>query len=680
MRKRVKGLIAIIVAFLIVYQWFPYSVTYAEDIWPGETETVTGDERDTDYTIYGSGGVLNIKSDGIIHSVEAYANTDRLNESKITVEEGGEILDTATIKEGVIMETAGKVALLDSEGDLTITGGEIGTLNVTAGSITVEGSVSVADAVINMPLTGSGSMSVTGNLEYGSDTVGNVRINVQKTTTISSSSVDLPVSCGDNAFTVKAGSEKKTYEDYYGYTVTSDTIDFGTVAEGYGAIEAQTITITNTKTEPVTVRAVTTGSYYSVTATVDSSSVDVNEFTIAAGKSAIISVTPLTGLSAGGYEATLKFNILGDEKEFPVGFKVEEATTEATTEVPTSEATTEVPAPEATTEVTTEATTQIAVQATTQTPAKATTQAAAQKITKKKGKGSVSIADYYYGAKPSSPTVVSSTNGVKNVKIQYKKRGSSDRTYSGTRPTEVGDYTMRVVFPANDTYEKLVVTDDFSITYMPVPSSPYQLEGTKGDNNYYISKVKLVAKKGYLVSTELNGTYTKTIYFDKSTSKEKIYYKNIATGALSNGLVLPKLLIDKNKPVISGITNGNTYYTQSRRVVIKDEALKSVVVNGRNAILNGDTVNLYLTAAGGVTEYSIRATDLAGNRTSVTVTMAAEWTRTGLIPPNQKVKLNRMVKYRLGAGKWMVNGDSTVYSGNADFYVNKDSEYTFTNK
>lgn len=680
MRKRVKGLIAIIVAFLIVYQWFPYSVTYAEDIWPGEPETVDERKEDTDYTIYGSGGVLNIKSDGIIHSVEAYANTDRLNESKITVEEGGEILDTATIKEGVIMETAGKVALLDSEGDLTITGGEIGTLSVTAGSITVDGSVSVADAVINMPLTGSGSMSVTGNLEYGSDTVGNVPINVQKTTTISSSSVDLPVSCGDNAFTVKAGSEKKTYEDYYGYTVTSDTIDFGTVAEGYGAIEAQTITITNTKTEPVTVRAVTTGSYYSVTATVDSSSVDVNEFTIAAGKSAIISVTPLTGLSAGGYEATLKFNILGDEKEFPVGFKVEEATTEATTEVPTSEATTEVPAPEATTEVTTEATTQIAVQATTQTPAKATTQAAAQKITKKKGKGSVSIADYYYGAKPSSPTVVSSTNGVKNVKIQYKKRGSSDRTYSGTRPTEVGDYTMRVVFPANDTYEKLVVTDDFSITYMPVPSSPYQLEGTKGDNNYYISKVKLVAKKGYLVSTELNGTYTKTIYFDKSTSKEKIYYKNIATGALSNGLVLPKLLIDKNKPVISGITNGNTYYTQSRRVVIKDKALKSVVVNGKNAILNGDTVNLYLTAAGGVTEYSIRATDLAGNRTSVTVTMAAEWTRTGLIPPNQKVKLNRMVKYRLGAGKWMVNGDSTVYSGNADFYVNKDSEYTFTNK
>lgn len=676
MRKRIKGLIAIIVAFLIVYQWFPYSVTHAVDIWPGNTVTVTEDESDTDYTIYGSGGELNIKSGGAIQSVEVHANTDSLNESKITVEEGGTIQGTATLYEGAIMETAGNVALLDSKGDLTITGGEIGTLNVTAGSITVDGSVSVTNAVINVPLTGSGSMSVTGNLEYGSDTVGTVPINVQKTTTISSSSVDLPVSCGDNAFTVKAGSEKKTYEDYYGYTVTADTIDFGTVAEGYGAIEAQTITISNTKTEPVTVQAVTTGSYYSVTATVDSSSVNVNEFTIEAGKSAIISVTPLTGLSAGGYEATLKFNILGDEKEFPVGFKVEEATTE----VPTSEATTEVPAPEATTEVTTEATTQIAVQATTQTPAKATTQAAAQKITKKKGKGSVSIADYYYGAKPSSPTVVSSTNGVKNVKMQYKKRGSSDRTYSGTRPTEVGDYTMRVVFPANDTYEKLVVTDDFSITYMPVPSSPYQLEGTKGDNNYYISKVKLVAKKGYLVSTELNGTYTKTIYFDKSTSKEKIYYKNIATGALSNGLVLPKLLIDKNKPVISGITNGNTYYTQSRRVVIKDEALKSVVVNGKNAILNGDTVNLYLTAAGGVTEYSIRATDLAGNRTSVTVTMAAEWTRTGLIPPNQKVKLNRMVKYRLGAGKWMVNGDSTVYSGNADFYVNKDSEYTFTNK
>ncbi|MDD5949926.1 MAG: hypothetical protein PUC39_09410, partial [Lachnospiraceae bacterium] len=193
MRKRIKGLIAIIVAFLIVYQWFPYSVTHAVDIWPGNTVTVTEDESDTDYTIYGSGGELNIKSGGAIQSVEVHANTDSLNESKITVEEGGTIQGTATLYEGAIMETAGNVALLDSKGDLTITGGEIGTLNVTAGSITVDGSVSVANAVINVPLTGSGSMSVTGNLEYGSDTVGTVPINVQKTTTISSSSVDLPV-------------------------------------------------------------------------------------------------------------------------------------------------------------------------------------------------------------------------------------------------------------------------------------------------------------------------------------------------------------------------------------------------------------------------------------------------------------------------------------------------------
>ena len=113
------------------------------------------------------------------------------------------------------MRTAGNIASLYSKGDLTIKGGTIGTLNVAAGSVavgdsvSVDDSVSVTDAVIDVPLKCSESMSVTGNLEYGSDTVGNVPINVQKTTTISSSSVDLPVFCGTREFTIPKGGENR---------------------------------------------------------------------------------------------------------------------------------------------------------------------------------------------------------------------------------------------------------------------------------------------------------------------------------------------------------------------------------------------------------------------------------------------------------------------------------------
>ena len=48
------------------------------------------------------------------------------------------------------------------------------------------------------------------------------------------------------------------------------------------------------------------------------------------------------------------------------------------------------------------------------------------------------------------------------------------------------------------------------------------------------------------------------------------------------------------------------------------------------------------------------------------------------IIPGGQVNLFSNYSYRLGSGKWKVAGDSTTYSGNIDFYVSSDGEYSFT--
>lgn len=69
---------------------------------------------------------------------------------------------------------------------------------------------------------------------------------------------------------------------------------------------------------------------------------------------------------------------------------------------------------------------------------------------------------------------------------------------------------------------------------------------------------------------------------------------------------------------------------------------------------------------------------MAGNMTEITITVASEWTKSGIIPVGNEVKLTADKAYILGEGNWQVEGDNTSYSGNITFYVSEDGNYTFT--
>ena len=300
--------------------------------------------------------------------------------------------------------------------------------------------------------------------------------------------------------------------------------------------------------------------------------------------------------------------------------------------------------------------------------------AATKVIVKGEGVASVEQGDVNYGTKP-DPKAETSTNTEKTAVIEYKEASSDDTAYSQTVPTAVGNYTVRATFAETEAYGEAVATTDFSIRYLETPEPPYTLVGTKGENGYYTSNVVVKPAKGYMISTELNGTYVESLTIQNSQSGTVFYLRN-ASGERTGALRLETIKIKKQTPKLS-LENGKTYYGDSQKLVIQDDYLSQVYVNGVLQNLDGTEFVLQLGSNNGKKKYEITAVDVAGNKKTIIVTVAAAWMKTGIIPEGVLVNLETGNGYKLGNGNWKVAGDSTSYSGGTEFYVKKDGSYTF---
>ena len=300
--------------------------------------------------------------------------------------------------------------------------------------------------------------------------------------------------------------------------------------------------------------------------------------------------------------------------------------------------------------------------------------AATKVIVKGEGVASVEQGDVNYGTKPDSKAETS-TNTEKTAVIEYKEASSDDTAYSQTVPTAVGNYTVRATFAETEAYGEAVATTDFSIRYLETPEPPYTLVGTKGENGYYTSNVVVKPAKGYMISTELNGTYVESLTIQNSQSGTVFYLRN-ASGERTGALRLETIKIKKQTPKLS-LENGKTYYGDSQKLVIQDDYLSQVYVNGVLQNLDGTEFVLQLGSNNGKKKYEITAVDVAGNKKTILVTVAAAWMKTGIIPEGVLVNLETGNGYKLGNGNWKVAGDSTSYSGGTEFYVKKDGSYTF---
>lgn len=298
-------------------------------------------------------------------------------------------------------------------------------------------------------------------------------------------------------------------------------------------------------------------------------------------------------------------------------------------------------------------------------------------ILKKKGEGAVSVADICLGDTP-QVVVASPTNGIEHVTIQFKKKDAPDSTYSAAKPDDVGTYTVRAIFAQTEYYQEVIATNDFTVSYLNQPENPYQVSGTKGKNNYYVSLVTIIPAKGFLISDSRNGIYKNQLELVQSVTGYTIYLKKGDTGEITSPIGIPTIKIDRKAPVILNAESGSTIFKDELEVIVQDENLSQVLVNNKEVSIKDGKAVLNLSSNQGKESYEIVSVDSAGNVTRVNFVLAASWMKSMIIPIGQKVHLYADSSYKLGSGSWMLAGDSTTYAGNSTFYVDSDGDYSFS--
>lgn len=283
--------------------------------------------------------------------------------------------------------------------------------------------------------------------------------------------------------------------------------------------------------------------------------------------------------------------------------------------------------------------------------------------------------------------------------------------YEGNTQTEADDsYTATVTDLGNDNYTLTGATGvsrNWSISYLQT-SAAAQVSGTKGNNDWYISPVKLVPDSGYQISTDKTdwkdslGDYT-----EQGEQSAGYYLKETATGAVTDKKTVT-FKIDTGMPSGSIRIGENTFDSSLKDITygywFKDNvsvditgadsasgiasveyqavsAEESYDANGTWLPWNAEE-KLSLTESGRYVVYA-RVTDKAGNQTivnsdgiavfkdSVVVDSSIDYTRTTKASVDAKVTLNgntvasvRNGETTLTEGKdYTVSADRITFSG-----------------
>ncbi|MGN0244346.1 MAG: hypothetical protein ACI4DK_00110 [Lachnospiraceae bacterium] len=229
---------------------------------------------------------------------------------------------------------------------------------------------------------------------------------------------------------------------------------------------------------------------------------------------------------------------------------------------------------------------------------------------------------------------------------------------------DVGNYTGTLTV----SYTKMdgsagYYTQNLSVTI----AKAYTLSGTVGKNGWYTSAVTIYPAEGYTISTDANGIFGEGFQITE-TAEPVIYLKN-GSGAVTRPIQVEKIWIDDKAPVITGVENGANYHDGDRVVLISDEHLKSVTLDGVDILFDGTMATVLVKSSIG--SHVLVAEDEAGN--TVTCTFYVE----RLIDSAGVYYLTAGEVYKLGSGSWKVTGDDTVYVENVIFYVASDGEYEF---
>ena len=277
--------------------------------------------------------------------------------------------------------------------------------------------------------------------------------------------------------------------------------------------------------------------------------------------------------------------------------------------------------------------------------------------------------------------------------------------YEGNTQTEAGDsYTATVTDLGNDNYTltgATGVSQNWSISYLQT-SAAAQVSGTKGNNDWYISPVKLVPDSGYQISTDKTdwkdslGDYTEqgeqsAGYYLKETATGAVTDKKTVTFKIDTGMPSGSIRIGENTfdSSLKDITYGYWFKDNVSVDIIGADSASGIASVEYQAVsaeesydANGTWLpwnaeeKLSLTESGRYVVYA-RVTDNAGNQTivnsdgvavfkdSVVVDSSIDYTRTTKASVDAKVTLNGNTVASVR------NGETTLTEGK-DYTVSED--------
>ena len=304
--------------------------------------------------------------------------------------------------------------------------------------------------------------------------------------------------------------------------------------------------------------------------------------------------------------------------------------------------------------------------------------------TLKPGSVSISVSNAIYGGNAPTPVVTSATNDVSKASISYKPAAAPDTAFTGTMPSEVGNYVAVVTLPGNNEYTGCTATCGFSISYMQVPAGAYAIKGTQGVGGWYTSDVTLEPAAGYQVSVGNRGQFTsQPVLLNEANAGASFYIRKTATGEQSAAIQIAALRIDALKPQIHDMETGGTYFTDKKGVLkgtASDKNLDKVLVDGNTVKTESDgngNVTFDLPSGKRKQKVEVTVVDKAGNESKIEVITAPEWMKDGIIREGD-LFLEADTEYKTpeGSETWTKDGDDTTYMPGISFYAD-EGDVTF---
>ncbi len=301
-------------------------------------------------------------------------------------------------------------------------------------------------------------------------------------------------------------------------------------------------------------------------------------------------------------------------------------------------------------------------------------------LSKTWGVVSIGISDCIYGGKVPEPQFSSITNDVSRAQILYKVTGADDSTYTTRVPMAVGDYTVKVILPENESYLQAVATDTFTISYLPAPNPTYILSGDKGSAGWYTSEVSISPPMGYELSVgDRNDFSADTHIISYSTNNVRLYLRKADTGEMTDAVVLSSIKIDNEKPEIIK-PEIEDCYADEVVVTLKEENPFAVTVNGKTVESREENGFYLISIPTGIKreEVVVVVKDEAGNVSEENITVGPAWMKDGIVGEGTYY-LEPGVQYSFSTqSDWCNDSDNMVYAGGVHFYVKEEGEATFS--